>query len=152
VTLLDIAILLVWLGLALCGFWKGAVQIVFGVSGVVAGVATALVVGDRLASEIAVHIANELVADVLGRAVPFLGCVVVFALAGWGIERTLRSLRLNWFNRLLGAALTGVVGALAVALLLSVAADASPAWAEACSESVLLPWVQRLLAWLRSAA
>jgi len=151
VTLLDIAILLVWLGLALCGFWKGAVRIVFGVGGVVAGVATALVVGDRLASEIAVHIANELVADVLGRAVPLLGCVVVFVLAGWGIERTLRSLRLNWANRLLGAVLTGVVGALAVALLLSIAADASPAWAAACSESALLPWVQRLLDWLRSA-
>ena len=44
-TVLDWGLLIVWLGVALCGFWKGAVRIVFGLGGAIAGIWFAAVAG-----------------------------------------------------------------------------------------------------------
>jgi uncharacterized membrane protein required for colicin V production len=144
-SLLDIALVIVWLGLALCGFWKGAVRIVFGIGGVIVGVAVAVAFGADLALTLAELLGPGVLAEVLARVVPAVGCMVVLALSGWGLEKTLKAMHLNWFNRLIGAVLTGVVGAAVLVLLLGIAARSSPAWAELCSDSVLLPWVQGLL-------
>ena len=44
-TVVDWVLIVVWLGLALGGFWKGAVRIIFGGGGLVAGVWLAVVAG-----------------------------------------------------------------------------------------------------------
>ena len=44
---LDWVLLVLWLGITLSGFWKGAVRIVFGIGGFVVGLWLALVAGSQ---------------------------------------------------------------------------------------------------------
>ena len=52
-TVLDWALLVVWLGITLSGFWKGAVRIVFGIGGSIAGLWLALALGGDAAALLA---------------------------------------------------------------------------------------------------
>jgi len=144
-TLLDWSILVVWLGVALCGFWKGAVRIVFGVGGVVAGVALAVVAGETAAASLVALIGNQMVADVVARVAVFLCCMTLMVAAGWGLEKTLESLRLGWLNRAFGAALAGSVAVVVMAVLLILAARSSPTWAELCDRALLVPLFFRVV-------
>ncbi len=132
---LDWVLLVVWLGLALSGFWKGAVRIVFGLGGFLAGVALAVAAGPELAARIQGSVGIEWLAEGLARLLPVLLCVLLGFLAGWGFERTLQAMHLGWLNRLTGAALTGVVGALLLGVLLLTGTRVSPAWARECGRS-----------------
>jgi len=132
---LDWVLLAVWMGLALSGFWKGAVRIVFGVGGFLAGVSLAVVAGPDLALRLHGFMGTQWLAEGLARLVPVLLCVALGFLAGWGFERTLRAMHLGWLNRLAGAALTGVAGALLLGVVLLTGSRVSPAWAETCARS-----------------
>jgi len=139
VTALDWVILVLWLGVALSGFWKGAIRIVFGVGGFVAGVWLAVAVGPGLEGRLQGVVGADWLAVVLARALPLLACVALAVLAGWGIERTLRAMKLGWLNRVAGAALAGLLAALLMGVLLATAAGLSPAWTGYCRRSVLAP-------------
>ncbi len=138
-TLLDWIILIVWSGVALSGFWKGAIRIVFGVGGFIAGVGLAAAVGAELELRLAQTISVHWLTVVLARLLPLLACILLAVLAGWGLERTLKALHMGWLNRLAGAALAGVLGALLIGVLLGTAAGISPKWAGYCDRSVLAP-------------
>ena len=138
-TALDWVILVLWLGVALSGFWKGAIRIVFGVGGFIGGVWLALAIGPGLQARLHGLVPWDWLAVVLARALPLVACVLLAVLAGWGIERTLQAMRLGWLNRLAGAALAGLLAALLIGVLLATAAGLSPAWAGYCRRSVLAP-------------
>jgi uncharacterized membrane protein required for colicin V production len=144
---LDWILLLVWLGVTLSGFWEGAVRLVFGGGGLIAGLWLAIAVGGDAAAALEPVLAVAWLAAVLGRVLPLLGCVLVALAAGWGIERTLKALHLKWLNRLGGAMLAGVVAAALLGLFLVTAMRLSPAWNEWCGESVLAPRLVRLWGW-----
>ena len=65
-TLLDWALLLVWLGVTLGGFWKGAVRIVFGGGGLIVGLWLAVAAGGDAAAAMESLIGIEWLAEVLG--------------------------------------------------------------------------------------
>ncbi len=132
---LDWVLLVVWLGVALSGFWKGAVRIVFGLGGFVAGVALAAAAGAEVAAWLERWIGLDWLAAGLGRVLPVVACVLLGLAAGWGFERTLAALHLGWLNRLAGAALTGLGGAILLGTLLLVGSRVSPAWAGTCAAS-----------------
>jgi len=132
---LDWVLLVVWLGVALSGFWKGAIRIVFGIGGFAAGVALAAVAGPDLAAWLGRWIGLEWLAAGLGRVLPVVACVLLGLAAGWGFERTLTALHLGWLNRLAGAVLTGLGGAILLGTLLLVGSQVSPGWAETCAAS-----------------
>jgi hypothetical protein len=67
-------------------------------------------------------------------------------LAGWGMEKTLESLKLGCLNRLLGAALAGTAAAILLAVLLVSAVRISPEVAEIEQRSVLLAKVRSAMA------
>lgn len=140
-TLLDGVLVVVWAGVTLAGFWRGAVQLVLGIGGAVAGVWLAVVAGEELAAELAPVVGSGWPAAVAGRLLPVVLCTLVAWAAGWGFGATLKALRLGWLNRLLGAGLAGVAGALLLAVLLVGAARFSPTVAEACRSSTLTPWL-----------
>ena len=143
-TLVDVVLGVVWLGITLGGFWKGALRIVFGLSGLVLGlwlaVATHLEVAERLAPWV-----QPPLATVLGWLLPSLVCLGLAVAAGWGLQRTLEALHLGWLDRLAGAALAGLVGAVLLLGVVLVAAGASPVVAELCARSSLLTSITRLL-------
>jgi hypothetical protein len=95
-TILDWVLLIVWLGLTLGGFWKGAVRLIFGGGGLVAGLWLAVVAGDDAQAAIEGVMGIPWLSAVLGRLLLVLLCGGLALLAGWGIERTLTAMRLGW--------------------------------------------------------
>lgn len=144
-TVVDWILLVVWAGITLSGFWKGAIRLVFGVGGFLVGLWLAVAVGDGIAAELGRYVGPDWVAQILGRLLPLLGCVAVCAGAGWGLDRTLRALRLGWVNRLAGAVLAAAIMAVLLGVVLSTGASMSPAWAEQCSRSLLAPRLMALV-------
>jgi uncharacterized membrane protein required for colicin V production len=144
-TVLDWGLLLVWLGVALCGFWKGAIRIVFGLGGAVAGIWLAIVAGPDLTLTLEEYTHSTWVAMLLGYLLPVVSCLVICIAAGWGLERTMKALHLGWLNRLAGALLAGFTAALMLAVVLVYAARYSPALANLCKSSLLTPYLLMLL-------
>jgi uncharacterized membrane protein required for colicin V production len=143
-TLLDWAMLVVWLGIALSGFWKGAVRIVFGLGGVAAGLWLAVVAGAELELVLDEVIGISWIDASLARLLPILACLLLCLVAGWGIEKTLEALHLRWLNRLAGAVLAGAVGLVLLAILVGTAARLSPEWERWSAGSVLTPRLEAL--------
>lgn len=143
-TPLDWVLVVLWGGVALSGFWKGAVRLVFGIGGLAVGVWLAVAVGSDLAIALAGHVEPQWIAAALGRVIPVLAALLLFGLAGWGIDRTLKAMHLSWLNRLLGAGLAALVGAVLLGVLLVLSLGISPEWAEVCRESLLFPYLVEL--------
>jgi uncharacterized membrane protein required for colicin V production len=146
-TVLDWGLLIVWLGVTLSGFWEGAVRVVFGGGGLILGVWLAIIAGAEATAALEGLIGIEWLAALVARLLLATGCLLLCLLAGWGIERTLKALHLGWLNRLCGAGLAAVVGALLLALLLVTASRLSPSWNRWCAESVVAPRLAGLLGW-----
>lgn len=147
-TVLDWVLVVVWLGLALGGFWKGAVRLIFSGGGLIAGLWIALVAGDDLQAVLDPMVDIEWLAAVLARVLPVLLCAGLALLAGWGMERSLEALKLGWLNRLAGAALAAAVAAVLLGMLVVVAIQFSPELAELCRESkvaLYLLWISETL-------
>ncbi|MCP4899213.1 MAG: CvpA family protein [bacterium] len=138
-TLIDWILVVLWAGIALSGFWKGAVRIVFGVGGLIAGIWLASVAGSDVAARLEPSVGVEWIAVGLGWFLPVLLCVGVCLLAGWGVERTLEALHLKWLNRLLGAVIAGAAGLILLLCLIIAGMQLSPDLAELCAESYLIP-------------
>ncbi len=140
-TLLDWALVVVWAGVTLAGFWRGAVRLVLGIGGGVAGLWLAVVAGEDIAAQLDTIIGPGWLAAVLGRLLPLVLCTLLAWAAGWGFENTLQALHLGWLNRLLGATLAGVAAALLLAVLIVTASRFSPGAAAVCRDSRLTPWL-----------
>jgi uncharacterized membrane protein required for colicin V production len=147
-TVVDWVLIVVWLGLALGGFWKGAVRIIFGGGGLAAGLWLAVVAGADAQAALEGVIGISWLAAILGRILLVVLCTGLALLAGWGIEHTLKALHLGWVNRLLGAVLTGLVAAFLLGLVVIVAIQFSPELARHCRESQVaqyLLWLSEML-------
>ena len=143
-TVVDWVLLVVWAGLALGGFWKGAVRIIFTGGGLVVGLWLAVVAGADAQAALEELMGVPWLSAILGRLLLVVLCAGLALLAGWGIERTLTAMRLGWLNRLLGALLASVVAAVLLGMLVVVAIQVSPELATLCRESQVaqyLLWV-----------
>jgi len=150
-TLLDWVLVVVWAGITLGGFFKGAVRIVFGLGGAALGVWLAVVVGPALAVELSGSLDTEWLAIALAYLVPVMVVSLLCLLAGWGMEKTLEQLKLGCLNRLLGAALAGSAAAVVLAVLLVSAVRISPELREVEERSSLLAKVQAVMGVVVSA-
>ena len=136
-TALDWVLTVVWLGLTLGGFWKGAVRIIFAGGGLLAGFWLAVIAGADAQSVLQQVVAVPWLAAVLARLLLVFLCGGLCLLAGWGIERTLTALRLGWLNRLAGAVLAAAVAATILGFVVVMAIRISPELAELCASSVV---------------
>ena len=143
-TLVDWVLVVVWTGIALSGFWKGAVRLVFAVGGVVIGLWLAATAGAELSAILAPHVGPGWIAAILGRLAPLVVSLVIAGLAGWGLEHTLQALHLGWLNRLAGLGLAGLLGGVLLAVLVTAASTLSPEWREVARHSLIVP---RLAGW-----
>ncbi|MEE4272542.1 MAG: CvpA family protein [Thermoanaerobaculales bacterium] len=144
-TVLDWVLVVVWAGITLGGFFKGAVRIVFGLGGAIMGIWLAVVVGPGLSRVVAEHLAREWLAVGLAYLIPFTVVSLLCMLAGWGMEKALEGLKLGCLNRLFGAVLAGAATAAVLALLLVSAVKLSPELAAFEERSVLLARVDELV-------
>jgi membrane protein required for colicin V production len=139
-TVLDWVLLCTVLGIALGGFWKGAVRLVFGIGGLLAGLWLAVTAGDPVALALVelLPVSVSWIGTVVGPILLFAVGAGVFFIAGWGIDRTLEGLRLGWLNRAAGALVAFVVGTLMIGVLMVMAARSSPSFAAQCRRSVIV--------------
>ncbi len=147
-TVVDWILVVVWLGLTLGGFWKGAVRIIFGGGGLAAGLWLAVIAGADAQAALEGVLGIPWLAAILGRVLLVVLTAGLCLLAGWGIEHTLTALRLGWVNRLFGAALAGLVAAFLLGLVVIVAIQFSPELARHCRESQVaqyLLWLSEML-------
>ena len=147
-TVIDWVLVVVWLGLTLGGFWKGAVRIIFGGGGLAAGLWLAVVAGADAQAAVEGVVGIPWLSAILGRILLVVLCTGLALLAGWGIEHTLKALHLGWVNRLLGAALAGLVAAFILGMMVIVAIQFSPELARLCRESQVaqyLLWMSEML-------
>jgi uncharacterized membrane protein required for colicin V production len=144
-TALDWGLVAVGIGIALAGFWKGAVRLVFGLGGVALGVWLAVVAGDALGDALTGVLGDGWLALGLGYVLPVVVVAGLCQLAGWGLERTLEQAKLGCVNRLLGGALAGVAAGVVLSLLLLTAVALSPEVARYEEDSLLLETVRRAL-------
>ena len=147
-TIVDWVLIIVWLGLTLGGFWKGAVRIIFGGGGMAAGLWLAVIAGADAQAALEGVLGIPWLSAILGRVLLVVLCTGLAVLAGWGIEHTLKEMHLGWVNRLLGAALAGLVAAFLLGLLVIIAIQFSPELAQLCRESQVaqyLLWLSEML-------
>lgn len=144
-TLLDWALVVVWAGITLGGFFKGAIRIVFSLGGVAAGIWLSVVVGSELAAVLLGSVGSEWIALILAYLIPVAVVTALCLLAGWGMEKTLDKLKLGCVNRVLGAALAGAAAAVVLAVLLVTAIGLSPELARMERQSTLLAHVRTVL-------
>lgn len=144
-TALDWGLVAVGIGIALAGFWKGAVRLVFGLGGVALGVWLAVVAGDGLGDALTGVLGDGWLALGLGYVLPVVVVAGLCQLAGWGLERTLEQAKLGCVNRLLGGALSGAAAAVVLSLLLLTAVALSPEVARYEEDSLLLETVRRAM-------
>ena len=141
-TVLDWVLVVVWTGITLGGFFKGAIRIVFGLGGVALGLWLSVVVGPDLALSLTGLVNSEWLTLAMAYLLPLVVVALLCLLAGWGMEKTLEALKLGCVNRLLGAALAGAAAAAVLAVLLVTAVRLSPELAVIEERSVLLARVQ----------
>jgi uncharacterized membrane protein required for colicin V production len=137
-TLLDWALVVLWAGIALAGFFKGVVRIVFGVGGLALGVWLAVVIGPDIAAALGEWVHQPWLAVLLAWLIPPLVVAPLCLVAGWGLERALEGLKLGCLNRGLGMILAGAVAAVTLAVLLVGAVRLSPGLAAYEGRSALL--------------
>lgn len=150
-TLLDWVLVIVWAGITLGGFFKGAIRIVFGLGGVAFGLWLSLVVGPDLAVSLTGLVNSEWLTLGLAYLLPLVVVALLCLLAGWGLEKTLEAFKLGCLNRLLGGVLAGAVAAAVLAMLLVTAVGLSPELAAIEERSLLLARVQAAMGWAAQA-
>jgi uncharacterized membrane protein required for colicin V production len=141
-TILDWVLVVVWAGITMGGFFKGAVKIVFSFGGLVLGLWLSVVVGPELTNVMAGFVSSYWLAVALAYTIPVVIVSGLCLLAGWGMEKSLEGLKLGCVNRLFGAALAGFAAAAVLAVLLVTAVRLSPEIAELQKRSVLLAKAQ----------
>jgi len=146
-TILDIVLVVVWAGITLGGFFKGAIRIVFGLGGVALGIWLSVVVGPDLAVSLTGLVNSEWLTLIMAYLLPLVVVSLLCLLAGWGMEKSLEALKLGCVNRILGAALAGAAAAAVLAILLVSAVRLSPELAAMEERSVLLARVQAAMGW-----
>ncbi len=135
---LDWVLLVLWLGITLSGFWKGAVRLVFGIGGFIVGLWLAVVAGAQAEAVVGGVINDGWIAAALARLLLVLACATLFLVAGWGLQKTLEALHMGWLNRIAGAVLAGCVGVVLLAVLVGFAARLSPGWEEWSRDSLFV--------------
>jgi uncharacterized membrane protein required for colicin V production len=138
-------LVVVWAGITLAGFFKGAIRIVFGVGGLALGVWLSVVTGPDLVAVVGEVVHQSMLAAVIAYAVPWLLVTLFCAVAGWGMEKALDALKLGCLNRVLGAVLAGSAAAVVLALLLVTAVRLSPGLAAVGERSVVLARARAVL-------
>jgi uncharacterized membrane protein required for colicin V production len=146
-TILDIVLVVVWAGITLGGFFKGAIRIVFGLGGVALGIWLSVVVGADLAISLTGLVNSEWLTLIMAYLLPLVVVSLLCLLAGWGIEKSLEALKLGCLNRFLGAGLAGAAAAAVLAILLVTAVKLSPELAAMEERSILLARVQAAMGW-----
>ena len=132
---LDIVIIIVTLLLGMLGLWRGAIKAVFGIVGLIGGIALAgryylplasiLSSGEAIWSRIAAY------------AIILVATLIVAGVIGWFVAHLVHIVMLGWVDRLIGFILGAAIGSMLCAAVLAIVSKYLPGTGEAISHSVM---------------
>lgn len=132
---LDIVIIIVTLLLGMLGLWRGAIKAVFGIVGLIGGIALAghyylplasiLSPGEAIWSKIAAY------------AIILVAILIVASVIGWFVARLVHIVMLGWVDRLIGFILGAAIGGMLCAAVLAIVSKYLPVMGGVISHSVM---------------
>jgi len=117
------------------GLWRGAIKTVFGIAGLVGGIALAGHYYQPLASVLFPSGASwSLIA---AYAIILVATLVVASIIGWFVARLAHIVLLGWVDRLIGFILGAIIGSMLCAAVLAIVGKYLPGAGEIISHSVM---------------
>lgn len=132
---LDIVIIIVAVLLGLAGLRQGIIRTIFGIVGLIGGIALA----GRYYDELAVLLSHggATWASIASYVIILLATLIVAGVIGWLVAKLVHITMLGWLDRLVGFILGIVVGGLLCAAVLAIVSNYSPGIASVISQSRL---------------
>ena len=141
---LDITIIVIIAVFAIAGFSKGIISQIFSIAALAGGLVIGFIFYDVLGGVFIREglVENRSIANVGGFIALVFVSYVIIQLAGWITTKLIGTLQLGWLNRISGAALGAVMGAVTAFLLASGLTLFYPESDPAFRNSALLPYLR----------
>ena len=107
---LDVAILIILIIFALSGLRKGLIRAVFSLGALCLGFYGAFTFHDELSNELPSFIKYEELKTAASFVALFFAIYIPLILAGKGVRRLIRNIKLGWLDKILGLAFGGLKG------------------------------------------
>jgi uncharacterized membrane protein required for colicin V production len=144
----DIIIVLVAVLFGGMGWWRGVVQALFGIGGLIGGI----VLAGRLYQSLAPKLSSEgaIWAGVAAYALILVLTIAAASIAGWFVAKAVHALPFGWVDRLLGAVIGVFLGCLLVGAILALLCLFSSTVEAAVARSALAELIMKSFPLLRA--
>ena len=131
----DIVIIAGAVLFGLLGFWQGFIKALFGILGLIVGIALA----GHFYQPLALKLSSEGAAwaGVAAYAIILVGTVIVAGVAGWFVAKMVHALPFGWLDRLLGFILGAFMGSMLCAAVLAILCKYVPSVEAAVAQSAV---------------
>lgn len=132
---LDIVIIIVTLLLGMLGLWRGAIKAVFGIVGLIGGIALAGRYYLPLASILSAS--GAIWSRIAAYLIILVAILIIASIVGWLVARLAHIVMLGWVDRLIGFILGASVGGILCAAVLAIVSKYLPSTGGVISQSVM---------------
>jgi membrane protein required for colicin V production len=132
---LDIVIVVIAIIFGVLGLWQGAIRTIFGLAGLIAGIALAGHYYQGLASILFPGEASW--AAIAAYAIILIATLIIVGVIGWLVARLAHIAMLGWLDKVIGFILGAGIGAMLCAALLAIVSKYLPGTEELISQSVM---------------
>jgi membrane protein required for colicin V production len=137
----DIAIIAGAVLFGLLGFWQGFIKALFGILGLIVGIALA----GHFYQPLALKLSSEGAAwaGIAAYAIILVVTVIVAGVAGWFVAKMVHALPFGWLDRLLGFILGAFMGSMLCAAVLAILCKYVPGVEAAVAQSAVAATVMK---------
>lgn len=132
---LDITIIVIGIIFGIMGLWKGAIGAVFGIGGLIGGIALAGHYYQPFASILSPS--GAIWSGIAAYAIILIVTLVIASVIGWFVARLVHITILGWIDRLIGFILGAGIGSMLCAAALAIVSKYLPGTEEIISQSVM---------------
>lgn len=132
---LDIVIIIVTLLLGMLGLWRGAIKAVFGIVGLIGGIALAGRYYLPLASILSAS--GAIWSRIAAYLIILVAILIIASIVGWLVARLAHIVMLGWVDRLIGFILGAAIGGILCAAVLAIVSKYLPSTGGVISQSVM---------------
>lgn len=132
---LDIVIIVIILLFGMMGLWKGAIKAVFGIAGLVGGIALAGRYYQTLASVLSPS--GAIWSGIAAYVIILVVTLIVASIMGWLIARLVHITMLGWVDRVVGFVFGAGVGGMLCAAVLAIMSKYLPGTEQTISHSAM---------------
>ena len=138
----DIVIIAVAVLFGLLGLWQGFIKALFGIAGLIGGIALAGHFYQGLALKLSAEGATWAV--IAAYAIILLVTLIVASVAGWFVAKMVHALPFGWVDRVIGFILGAFVGCMLCAAMLAIVSKYMPSVEAAVAQSAVAATVMKV--------